>query len=816
MTVVNIKAAFRQLLKNKAFSFINIIGLSFGVAACLFILQYVVFELSYDRFHKDTERIYRVANDRYQNGELIRHGTITYPTIGPALKEDYEEVEAYTRVMPWGRNILRVDDKMFVEGTFMNVDHNFLDVFTFDMLAGNRKRCLIDPWTMVLTKKLADKYYGAQTDYSNVLGKLIHIGDEKTPYKVTGVIEDVPENSHLQFNFLISYATLIRTWGEGTDNSWTWSDFWHYVKLKPGVDYKQFQQKFPDFSQRHFKGNLVSGSDEVFFLQPLTEAHLYSNFEYEIGKIGNAEVVCASLILAILVLVIAWINYINLSTARAIERSKEVGIRKTLGAFKHQLVYQFMLESALFNIFGILLALMIVQVAQPLFNEMLNVQLSLGLLLQNDLGGPIVLLCLAGGLVAGIVLSGFYPAFILSSYQPIKVLKGKLSATGQGARLRQALVIFQFTAAIIFITVTFAVYRQIRYMGEKDLGMNIHQTVCIWGPELTPWDSTFIQRTSSFVNDVENLPNVKNATTSFNLPGDRLGRIFEVQLVPDTIDQHYTTSKMAIGPKFIENYGIKLLAGRPFIFSDYNPDPEKVHSVIINESTLKLLGLRKAEDAVGQTLKFYGRTWNIIGVVADFHHHSLKLPIESIIFQPLQSNGQFISVKVQSENLAETVAGIQAKYLSYFPNNNFDYFFLDERFNKQYANEQLFGKVAGSITILAISVACLGLFGLVLFTALQRKKEVGIRRVLGATIQNLVVMMSKNFIKLILISFVIGLPLSYLSIRSWLVNYSYRVTMDWIMFALPCTSLLVIAVMVMTIQTLKTASVNPVDSLRNE
>jgi putative ABC transport system permease protein len=816
MIIVNLKTAFRQLFKNKAFSFINIIGLSFGVAACLFILQYVVFELSYDRFHKDADRIYRVANDRYQNGELIQHGTITYPTIGPALKEDYEEVEAYTRVVPGGRNMLRIDDRIFVEGAFMNVDHNFLTVFTFDILAGNLRNCLSDPWTMVLTKKLADKYYGEQADYTNVLGKLIYIGDEKTPYKVTGVIEDVPENSHVQFNFLISYSTLMLTWGEGTDNSWTWSDFWHYVKLKPGVDYKQFQLKFSDFSQRHFKGNLVSGSDEVFFLQPLTKAHLYSDFEYEIGKVGNAEVVWASLILAILVLVIAWINYINLSTARAIERSKEVGIRKTLGAFKYQLIYQFMLESALFNVLGILLALIIVQLAQPFFNEMLNVQLSLGSLLQNDLGGSIVLLFLGAGLIAGIVLSGFYPAFILSSYQPIKVLKGKLSATGQGAWLRQALVVFQFTAAIIFITVTFAVYRQIRYMGEKDLGMNIHQTVCIWGPELTPWDSTFIERTSSFVNDVENLPNVKNATTSFNLPGDRLGRIFDVQLVPDTIDQHYTTSQMRIGLKFIENYGITLLAGRAFIFSDYNADPQKIQSIIINESTLKLLGLRDPQEALGRTLKFYDRTWNIIGVIADFHHHSLKLPIESIIFLPFQSNGQFISVKVQKENLTETLAGIKEQYLSYFPNNNFDYFFLDEHFNKQYANEQLFGKVAGSITLLAISVACLGLFGLVLFTALQRKKEVGIRRVLGATIQNLVVMMSKNFVKLILISFIIGLPLSYFSIRSWLANYSYRITMDWIMFALPCISLLVIAVIIMSAQTLKTASINPVDSLRNE
>lgn len=816
MLLNNIRNAFRQLIKNKIFSSINLIGLALGVAACLFILQYVVFELSYDRFHQDIDRIYRVANDRFQNGQLIQHGTITYPTIGPALKEDYQEVETATRIEPRGNSILRVNEETFKVNSFINADEHFLEVFSYPMLAGDRKNCLKDPWTVVLTRDLAEKYYNAKNDYSVALGNMIIIGTDATPYKITGVIDNVPENSHLHFELLASYASIIQAWGKQVDDSWTWSNMWHYVKLKPGVDYKALQSKFGDFSQRHFKGNQVSGSEETFFLQPLKDAHLYSDFEYEIGDTGDADVVWGSLIIAVLVLIIAWVNYINLSTARAIERAKEVGIRKTLGAYKRQLVQQFLSESALFNLLGIALALLIVQLLQPSFNQMLNMKLSLNALFKNDLGGPMVLLMLGVGLLAGVFLSGLYPAFILSAYQPIKVLKGKLGATRQGAWLRQALVVFQFTAAIVFITATFAIYRQIRFMSQRDLGFNMHQTLCVSGPELTKWDSTYIERTNSFVNDVENLPRIQNATTSARLPSHRLGRLFDVKLVGDTVDHHFTTSELGIGNKFIENFGISILAGRSFNLSDYHVKWEEIHNTVINQSTLRLVGLQKPEDAIGRKLRFNDQDWDIVGVIGDFHQQSLKVPMEAIIFLPYHSNDEFFSIKVEKGSLAETVAGIREKYLAYFPGNSFEYFFLDEYFNRQYSNEQLFGKVAGTFTLLAIIVACLGLFGLVLFNALQRRKEVGIRKVLGASVQNLILMMSKNFIKLILIAFVIGLPLSYLSIDSWLSNYPYSINVDWMMFALPCVALLMVAVLIMSLQTMKAASSNPVDSLRNE
>jgi len=432
------KTAWRNLWKNKTFSFINIAGLSIGMAACLLILQYVSFELSFDQFNKNASDIYRVYNDRYQNGKLIQHGTITYSAIGKAMQTDFPEVINHTRVVPLGASIMIYDGKKIGEQDLLAADDAFLSTFDYPLLVGDRVSALKEPNSVILSERLARKIFEVKNDnFQSVLGKAVVIQRDSLPYKITGVLQNPPENSHLQFDFLLSYVTLYKGkygWPQA-EYDFTDSDFWHYIQLKHGTNYKALEAKFPGFSQRHFQGNKISGSDEKFYLQPLLKAHLYSDFEYEIGKTGSATVVWGLLIIAVLIIVIAWMNYINLATAKSMDRAKEVGVRKVAGATKQQLVRQFLTESFMINVVALLIALLLVTLLQSSFNFLVQHQLSLSYLFQMGLSGFNISAALITLIICGIFISGFYPAFVLSSFRPILVLKGKFTASGKGIAL---------------------------------------------------------------------------------------------------------------------------------------------------------------------------------------------------------------------------------------------------------------------------------------------------------------------------------------------------------------------------------------------
>src|SRR5260221_3079980 len=414
--------AFRNVFKSKVFSAINIFGLGIGWAACLLIFQFVSFEWSYDKFNEKFDRTYRVTNDRFQNGKLIQHGTIMYPTIGPTLAKDYPEIDEYTRLMPNGDMNIKAGDRFFRGDNSHFADEHFLSVFSFPLLAGHRSTALKERYSMVLTEKVAIKYFSVpDKNDSSVVGKVVYYGLDPHPYTITAVCANVPENSHLQFDALISYSSLVSPEDHGADDSWTWSDMRHYLVLKPGADYKALEGKLGAFSERYFKGDKVSGSVEKFYLQPLKEAHLYSDYEYDIAKTANGKAVWAMLIVAGFILLIAWINYINLTTSKAIDRAKEVGLRKVMGALKTQLVKQFIFESMLISLFAFVVALLLVQVAQGQCNQIVGGQLSLWKILAEV--DPVTIMVLAGVMLAGVILSGFYPAFVLSSYQPVVVLK---------------------------------------------------------------------------------------------------------------------------------------------------------------------------------------------------------------------------------------------------------------------------------------------------------------------------------------------------------------------------------------------------------
>jgi len=806
---------FRNVRKHKVFSAINIFGLGIALAACLLIFQFVSFELSYDKFNTKFDRIYRVTNDRFQNGKLIQHGTIMYPTIGPAMAKDFPEVEAYTRIMPAGELNIKVRDRIFRGEDCIFADEHFLSVFTFPMLAGERSSALRDRYTIVLTETTAKKYFDDAADnLSGIVGRVLYWGTDPQPYTVTGVCSDIPENSHLQFDALVSYSTLVSPENHGADDSWTWSDMRHYLVLKPGADYKALEGKFDDFSERYFKGDKVSGSVEKFFLQPLKDAHLYSDYEYDIAKVASGKAVWAMLIVAGFILLIAWVNYINLTTSRALERAKEVGLRKVMGAVRTQLVKQFIFESIIISLFAWITALIVVQASQSSFNEITRSNLSWWKVLTHL--EPATLWIAVLVMVGGVVMSGFYPAWILSSYQPVTVLKGKFLRSSRGNLLRKALVVFQFTASAALITGTIVVSKQLKFMSSSDLGINIQNTVIIDSPERTAWDSTFITRVESFKHALSQINGVVNSTTSNNIPGARLGRAFNVHVMDQASSTNYTMSFMGVDYTFMDTYSIPLVAGRKFVSTDHHAEWDAISSLILNVNAVRLLGIASPEEAIGKSVSFWDKSWTVVGVVADFHQQALKNPMEPMLFFPAYSTYAPTSVRIRGAATQEIVAEIEKVYQQFFPDNAFGYSFLEDRYNRQYRDDNRFGQVVTIFTVLAIIIACLGLIGLSAYTAVQRTKEIGIRKALGATLFSIVSLLSMDFMKLIGIAVIVAIPIAYFAMQNWLEAYAYKISLGWILFAVPAIVILFIAAITMSFQIIKTARTNPVDTLKYE
>jgi putative ABC transport system permease protein len=813
-----LKVAFRNLWKYKGFSAINIAGLTIGIAACLLILQYVSFKLSYDQFNKNVKTVYRVVNDRFQQGKLIQHGTITYSGVGKAMNDDYEDVVQNTKLRPSDGVIIRYNDKKLTEDSVLFVENSFLSMFSYPLVAGDQRSALKNPYTVILSERLARKIFDYRgNDFSQFVGKLLTIQTDSMPYKIDGICKDVPQNSHLQFNLLTSYQTIISGWGwKEADYDFKQSDFWHYVRLKPGTNYKALNAKPDAFSQKHFQGNKISGSDERFYLQPLSNAHLYSDFEYEIGTTGSATVVWGLLIIALFILAIAWVNYINLATARSVERAREVGIRKVVGGLKRQLIAQFITESLIVNLIALVLALGLVFLLQNAFNSLLHTNLSLSYLFMKGLGGYGILVGLVLIVVCGIFLSGLYPAFVLSSFKPISVLKGKLSSSRKGVLFRKALVIGQFSVTVALIIGSIVVLRQLRFMNNKELGFNMDQVLIVNPPVLTNWDSTYISRVNNFKEELKQLSQVKAAATSWNVPGGDIGRSFNVRQADSATTNRFTVRHTGIDYDYLDVYGIKLLAGRNFTPADHNADWNKLHNTLINRSAAKLLGFSSPEAAIGKAIISGTKRWDVIGVVEDYHQKSLRYPLEPIRFMPVYSTSSQISVKITSTDISKTIGAIRAKYETFFPGNVFDYTFLDERFNRQYENEQLFSKAFGIFAALAIFVACLGLFGLAMFATFKRTKEIGVRKVLGASVPDILVLVSKEFLGLVLIASVIAFPIAWYAMSSWLENFAYRITINWWVFAAAGFAALFIAMITVSFQALKAAVANPVKSLRTE
>lgn len=815
----HLNAAWRNICKNKVFSAINIIGLAIGMTACLLILQYVNFELSYDRFNRNVSDLYRVYNDRFQNGKRIQHGTITYSAIGQAMQNDYPEVVNHARVETYGKAIISYDNKRFGDQQVLAVDNAFLAMFSYDLVAGDQRTALTRPRTVVLTESAAGRYFGVgRNAMASVLGKAIVIGTDSLPYKVTGVCIDAPENSHLQFEMLVSYTSLFtgKYPYKEADYSFTESNFWHYIQLRPGTDYRRLEAKFPAFSNKYFQGNKVSGSVEKFYLQPLAQAHLYSDFEYEIGKTGSATAVWGLLIVALFIIVIAWVNYINLSTARSVERAREVGVRKVIGAARVQLIRQFLTESFLINLIALALAVLLMLLLQPAFNDLVGHQLSYSDLFQRSLGGYSLMVGLLLLVLSGIFMSASYPAFVLSAFRPVLVLKGRFSMSRNGVLLRKVLVVAQFAITVTLIIGSIVVYRQIRFMNSQELGMNIDRILVVKSPELTSVDSTFIGREITFSGELTRIPGVLGATTSWNSMGVDLARAFDVRRADQDNSIRNTLRLDGVSMGFLDLFHIQLLAGRDYIYTDFNVDFSKEHNLILNESAVHLLGFSSPRDAAGKSIIYEGKPWNVIGVIKDYHQKSLHYALEPELILPAYSNYNRVSIKLNARDIPATLAAIKKTYDAFFPGNYFNYFFLDERYNQQYANDQLFGKAFALFSAFAIFIACLGLLGLSLFSTIQRTKEIGIRKVLGASAGSIVLLLFGDFIRLVVVAIVIAIPVAWAIMYRWLQDFAYRTDIAWWVFAVAGLLAMGIALATIGYQALRSALANPVKSLRSE
>jgi putative ABC transport system permease protein len=791
---------WRYISKNKAFTFINVAGLAIGMLACMLIAQFVLHELSYDNFLDKKDRIFRLQLDRYDKGELSTRWASGAAGIGPDLKANFPEVEKYVR-------LIRLNATLAHGDTFFKEDHlsfasaDFFNVFSIKLLDGIDSLVLKDPFKMVLSKSMAKKYFGAE----NPVGKFLKFNG-KTDYEITGVFEDLPANSHIQIDALGSISSLMKLWNTQMD-SWQWDGFMTYILLNEKTDYKVFESKLPAFVQKKEGEELKkNNANMVFHLQPVSTIHLDSDFIMEFKPNGSRQSVNFLSIVAILIMLIAWINYINLSTAKSIERAREVGVRKVMGGFRTQLIQQFLTESLFLNVLAVLLAVASAFLLTHWFSGLTGRELGYALFQQPIFWGVLTMLIIAGAL-----LSGLYPAFVLSSFRPVEVLKGKFRNSDQGVWLRKGMVVAQFVASITLMVGTFTVYRQISFMRNQELGININQSVVINSPTIT--DSTYKQKFKVFKQKISQYPEVVSVCASTSVPGSQpdwnAGGIRRLSQREDEQNQYRI---IMMDGEFIKGFGLKMATGRAF--SDEVANESK--NVLMNEAATRLMGFAKPEDAINDQIFFWGDTFKIVGVVKNYHQESLKKAFDPLIFRYDEAPGGYYSVKFNTQQVKASMAQFELAWKEVFPGNPFHYFFLDDHYNQQYQADQQFGSIFGIFSGLAIFIACLGLFGLSSLTALQRTKEIGIRKVLGASLFGILRLVSKDFIVLVGVAIVLSIPLSAWIMNTWLQDFATRIPLAWWIFAIPGISVVIIALLTVSVHTLKAAMTDPVKSLRYE
>jgi putative ABC transport system permease protein len=797
--------AIRSFFKHKSFTFLNVTGLSLGMVASLLILQFVKYERSYDTFHSKAEDIYRIQYNGWQGGKLRFECAAAVPAVGPALKDNFPEVKRFTRLFPVGGVVSYESPNglvSFLEEKMQITDSSVFEVFDFKLVQGDKMEVLSGPNKVAISQKAARKYFGDE----DPVGKTITWNGNRK-FEVRGVFENIPDNSHIKFDFMFSYQTLNNETQRQSETNWGWYDFNTYVLLEPGTDVKALQAKWDDFLLKT-RGEEWKKYDrkQEFILQPMLDIHLYANLlqESQPAERGDGDTVYALTFIALFILIIAWVNYINLATAKSFDRANEVGVRKAMGAQKTQLIYQFLSESLIVNLLAAVIAIVAVRICWPAFSELTGRKMPLEYMMQQDFWIMLGVL-----FIVGACLSGFYPAMILSSFKPVAVLKGKVMRTSQGNVMRKGLVVFQFCASVFLIVGSLVVYQQLAFMRNQDLGVDIDQTLVIKGPGVI--DSTYASRMESFKAEVLRVPGIKSMSASSNVPGDEIFWASGIRRLVGGPENSISGYTVGIDHDYVPSFRLKMAAGRNF---DRDHTNER-KSMIINRAMAEALDFNDPEAAIGEKV-IQGDTFEIVGVLENYHQMSLKEAVSPLVFRFANDFNSFYAFKIEGDNYRDVLAGIDQSWQTFFAGNPMDYFFLDQFFNKQYDNDKRFGQIFALFTILAIFIACLGLFGLASFMTLQRTKEIGIRKVLGSSVGGVVFLLSKGFIWLVLIANIIAWPIAWYVMDIWLSTFPYHIEVNPVLFVLAGTGVTIIAFLSVSIQTLRAARVNPAKTLKYE
>lgn len=786
--------AFRSLMRHKGFSFINIMGLAVGMTACFLIFLYVRFETSYDTFHTKADRIYRVVADVTTPSETIPIAISTAP-IAIYTKKDFAEVEDAVRISQDELLVTKGNIK-FQEKNSVFADSTLFNIFDFPLVQGDKNTALKEPMSIILSQSASKKYFGN----ANPMGQQVQLTGAAINAKVTGIMKDIPANSQIKADMIVSISSYKQVYGNPTDdNEWTNHNFYTYLLLKPNADAKALEAKFPAFMELHHGEQAKKlQMRDYLYLEPFREVYLKSKRGgFETGSINNVRIFS---VIAVFILLIACFNFINLTTARSAERAKEVGVRKVVGAGKFQLARQFIFESIIICLIAFLLALLLGALVLPLFNHLAGKTISNGIM-----EGPfnvIGLLLLAIGIG---LLAGFYPSLVLSSFKPVSVLKGRFATGSKGLVLRKSLVIFQFTISIALMVATIVVYNQLSYMRSKDLGFNKDQTIVI--------NTNFDKNKDVFKQSLSSVPGIISTSMSSTVPGSwHTSAYSEMQNQSGEI-QKTNLDLFFVDFNYINQYQLKLVAGRGF---DKNFSTDSSKAMVINESAARFLGYTSPKDAVGRDYSQWGSKGKIIGVLKDFNYKSLQQRIAPLVMRYEPWGLNMLSIKVSAANLPSTLKAIEAKWTQTIPNRPFDYSFLDEFFDKQYRAENRFGNLFFYFAVLAIFISCLGLLGLASYSTILRKKEIGVRKVLGAGIPGIVNLLSVEFIKLVLIALVIAAPIAWFGMDLWLRDFAYRTPISWQVFLIAGISSVLIAFLTISYQAIRAAVANPAKSLRTE
>jgi len=793
------KIAIRNLMKNKLFSFINISGMAIGLASCLLIGLFVWDEVLFDRFHPDGNRTYRVYNIANQSDGTSRYLPIVPYPFASYMQKDFPEIESTLRMMDmYGELLFEAKDKKMMEPNGLFAEPSVFDMLTLNVVSGNASDALTKPGTIALSSSLAKKYFGDR----NPIGETIKVNNEVN--EITAVFSDPPRHLHMKINYLISFSST--GWQTRFETNWQRQQLFTYLKLKPGTDAKALEDKFKPFVEKYAYPTIQpQGITYVPYLQNIKDIHLNSShFEWDVAQHGNAQTVYVLAGTGILILIIAALNFINLSTARAVKRIKEVGVRKVVGAHRRQLVQQFIVESLCITFAGLLLALLAVEIALPGLNAFSGKELALPF--TPFLTGSIFLFCCLLGFVAG-----SYPAFYLSGFKPATALYNKEGSAKGTALFRQGLVVLQFMFSFFLITSAMIVVSQRDLLLNKDLGFDKEQLVMI------PLRHAQLKNQESTKREFSNHPNVVSSTIGFGVPGDIAAGDGVIDPATKT---NLPTTLYCVDYDYIKTMGMHIIAGRDFS-RDFPSDETK--GFILNETALKVFGFGSPEKAIGHGLDW--KQWDnndslkrgvVIGVVQDFHFKSLREKLTPVVMQIYPSASWKIVLRIKPDNMPATLAHLKSTYERLDPEWAFTYKFADENFDEMYRSEERLSVLFTIFTGLAIAVACLGLFGLVEYSVHQRTKEISIRKVFGASIKSLLVLLTRNYFGLVLTAFVVIIPVSYYAAQQWLTNFAYHITVSPWMYGKACGLILLITIVTVSFQSLKAAWTNPVESLRTE